>query len=205
MKKIAFTFLLAGLTIISVQGQTWTNPLSLNGEWEGSSGWGARQMYGIGDPYVMKYRGIYYLYCSTRDNNIGVKCWSTKDFITWSNAITCSSDAITKSAYAPEVVYWNGKFYMYTSPAGNGHYVLESDSPTGPFTRVTGNVGKGIDGSVFIEDNGNWYFYHTGSNRIMGCSMPNPTSMGTSYGTGVSINNGWTEGPTVIKREGIYY
>jgi hypothetical protein len=94
---------------------------------------------------------------------------------------------------------------MYTSPAGNGHYVLESDSPTGPFTRVAGNVGKGIDGSVFIEDNGNWYFYHTGSNRIMGCSMPNPTSMGTSYGTGVSINNGWTEGPTVIKREGIYY
>jgi hypothetical protein len=195
MKQIVLTLLLAGLAILSAQGQ-WTNPLTLNGEWSN---------YGIGDPYILKYRGVYYLYCSTKDSQTGVKCWSTKDFITWSNAITCSSDAITKGAYAPEVVYWNGKFYMYTSPAGNGHYVLESDSPAGPFTCVTTNIRKGIDGSIFIEDNGNWYFYHTGSNRIEGCKMTSPTSMGTSSGMGVSVNGGWTEGPTVIKRDSVYY
>jgi hypothetical protein len=208
MKKIVFIFLLAALTIISAQGQTWTNPIALNGEWDGNANWGDRQMYGIGDPYVMKYRGVYYLYCSTRDGQNGVKCWSTKDFITWSNVYDCVMNPATtemRTAYAPEVVYWNGKFYMYTSPAGNGHYVLESDSPTGPFTRVTQNLGRGIDGSVFIEDNGNWYFYHTGSNSIMGCPMTSPTSMGTDFNTGASINNGWTEGPTLIKRKGVYY
>ncbi|MDR2085637.1 MAG: family 43 glycosylhydrolase [Dysgonamonadaceae bacterium] len=205
MKKIVFILLLTGLSITSVSGQTWTNPLALNGEWDGSAAWGDRGMYGIGDPYILKYRGIYYLYCSTRDNNVGVKCWSTKDFITWSSAITCTSDPISRSAYAPEVVYWNGKFYMYTSPAGNGHYVLESDSPLGPFTRVTENIGKGIDGSIFIEDNGNWYFYHTGNNRIAGCRMTTPTTPGTAFDTGITMNNAWTEGPTVIKREGVYY
>lgn len=208
MKKIVLVFLLAGLTMAFAQGQTWTNPLELNGEWSGSANWGSRQMYGIGDPYVMKYRGVYYLYCSTRDGQNGVKCWSTKDFINWSNVYDCVVNPSTsemRTAYAPEVVYWNGKFYMYTSPAGNGHYVLESDSPTGPFTRVTNNFGRGIDGSVFIEDNGKWFFYYTGSNSIMGCPMTSPTGMGTAFNTGASVNNAWTEGPTVIKRNGIYY
>ena len=175
--------------------QTWTNPLTLNEEWP---------MYGIGDPYIMKYRGVYYLYCSTRDNMVGIKCWSTKDFITWSDAYTCSTDPVTKTAYAPEVVYWNGKFYMYTSPGGNGHYVLTSDSPTGPFTVATGNIGKSIDGSIFIEDNGQWYFYHADGNGIMGCLMNSPTSIGASTNLNAKTGYGWTEGPTVFKRNGVY-
>lgn len=174
----------------------WTNPLTLNGEWE---------KYGIGDPYILKYRGVYYLYCSTRDNMTGIKCWSTKDFVTWSDAYTCTTAAITKTAYAPEVVYWNGKFYMYTSPGGNGHYVLQSDSPTGPFVQATGNIGKSIDGSVFIDDDGRWYFYHAGDNGIMGCTMASPTSIASSVNLNAKTGYGWTEGPCVLKRNGAYY
>lgn len=194
MRTIIVLFLLvAGW---GLQAQTWTNPLTLNGEWP---------QYGIGDPYIMKYRGVYYLYCSTKDNNTGVKCWSTKDFITWSGPYTCTNEAITKTAYAPEVVYWNGTFYMYTSPGGNGHYVLSSDSPTGPFTLVTGNLGKSIDGSIFIEDNGRWYFYHAGDAGIQGCQMSSPTEIGADVNLNARVGNGWTEGPTVVKRDGVYY
>lgn len=194
MKKliIALTFIFT----LAANAQTWTNPLTMNGEWS---------LYGIGDPYIMKYRGTYYLYCSTKDNNTGVKCWSTKDFVTWSSAITCSSDPVTKGAYAPEVVYWNGTFYMYTSPAGNGHYVLTSSSPTGPFTVATPNVGKVIDGSVFINDDGNWYFYHADGAGIMGCAMTNPTTIGADVNLNTRMNNNWTEGPCVFKRNNIYY
>ncbi|HEY6914165.1 MAG TPA: family 43 glycosylhydrolase, partial [Paludibacter sp.] len=194
MKKITLLLFLA-LNLVA-SAQTWTNPLTLSGEWF---------QYGIGDPYILKYRGTYYLYCSTKDNNTGIKCWSTKDFVTWSGAITCSTDPITKSAYAPEVVYWNGTFYMYTSPAGGGHYVLSSTSPTGPFTVVTGNVGKSIDGSVFINDDGSWYFYHADGNGIMGCPMTNPTTIGADINMNARMGNNWTEGPTVIKRNGVYY
>jgi len=192
-KSILFLFCFISLSVIS---QTWTNPFTFNGEWS---------LYGIGDPYVLKHRGTYYLYCSTKDNNVGVKCWSSKDLVNWSGAVTCSTDAITKSAYAPEVVYWNGMFYMYTSPAGGGHFVLSSNSPTGPFTVVTGNVGKVIDGSVFINDDGNWYFYHADGNGIQGCQMGSPTTFGGSVNLNARMANNWTEGPCVIKRNAIYY
>ena len=196
MKKLLITLVLC-LISITTFSQTWTNPMTLKGEWD---------LYGIGDPYILKYRGTYYLYCSTRDHMTGVKCWSSKDLVNWSDAITCSEDPITRGAYAPEVVYWNGTFYMYTSPEGNGHYVLESTSPTGPFTRTTENWGKSIDGSVFIEDDGKWYFYHAGSGAgIQGCEMSSPTSVGNGVNLNISMMNDWTEGPTVIKRNGVYY
>lgn len=196
MNKSIFLILFLLLAAITAQSQTWTNPLTLTGEWDA---------YGIGDPYILKYRGTYYLYCSTKDNNIGVKCWSSKNLMNWSGPYMCSTDAITKGAYAPEVVYWNGKFYMYTSPAGNGHYVLSSISPTGPFAVVTTNLGKSIDGSVYINDDGNWYFYHASGSGVLGCYMPNPTSFGTDVNLGACMGNNWTEGPCVFKRNGINY
>ena len=43
---------------------------------------------------------------------------------------------------------------MITSPSGNGHYIMKSDSPLGPFERVTENFGFSIDGSLFAGDDG---------------------------------------------------
>jgi len=195
MKKVFLFLFLFYIVSFSSLSQTWTNPFTLASEW---------YLYGIGDPYIMKYRGTYYLYCSTKDNNVGVKCWSSKDLINWSGAVTCSTDPITKSAFAPEVVYWNGTFYMYTSPAGNGHYVLSSTSPTGPFNVISGNLGKSIDGNVFIDDDAKWYFYHAGAG-IRGCSMSSPITIGKDVKLNAQMGGKWTEGPCVIKRNGVYY
>jgi hypothetical protein len=54
MKKSVLMFLWICLTVTFAWGQTWTNPLSLNGEWGGNNGWGGRRMYGIGD-YGLRY------------------------------------------------------------------------------------------------------------------------------------------------------
>ena len=37
---------------------------TVSNQWEG---------YGIGDPFVMRYNGMYYLYCSTLDSELGVR------------------------------------------------------------------------------------------------------------------------------------
>ncbi|MBQ8287198.1 MAG: family 43 glycosylhydrolase, partial [Clostridia bacterium] len=162
--------------------------------------------YGFGDPFVMRYNGVYYLYVSTKDGNSGVKCWSSTDLVNWTYEKYCTTDKITTGAYAPEVFYYNGKFYMYTSPAGNGHYVLESDSPTGPFTVITNNMGMSIDGSVFIDNNGKWYFYTAGGGSIQYYNMTSPSQMsGGSSLANVSVNGGWTEGPMVVYHDGYYY
>jgi xylan 1,4-beta-xylosidase len=181
----------------SINAFAYTNPLTLSSEWSN---------YGIGDPFVMKFNGTYYLYCSTLDNQTGVKCWTSTDLVNWTYYGLCSSDSITKTAYAPEVVYWNGTFYMYTSPGGGGHYVLSSNSPTGPFNAVTGNLGHSIDGDVFIDDNGSWYFFNAGSDGIHGSLMSGPTIIGSDAVLGgTQISGQWTEGPTVFKRNGMYY
>ena len=179
--------------------KTYENPLitvTTPNVWEG---------YGVGDPFVMRWNGKYYLYCSTCDGNIGIQCWTSDDLVNWTYAGLCTQKALTKSAYAPEVVYYNGYFYMYTSPAGNGHYVLRSNSPTGPFNAITGNFGHSIDGSVFIDDNGKWYFYSADDSGIQVYPMSTPYSVSNTGSNTGAYMNGWTEGPMVIKVGGIYY
>ncbi|TJY41007.1 DUF1080 domain-containing protein [Cohnella pontilimi] len=176
--------------------RTYSNPISLPDEWG---------EYGLGDPFIFKFNGYYYLYVSTRDTDAGVKVWKSSDLTDWKYEGMCTEDPITKAAYAPEVRYWNGKFYMYTSPAGQGHYVLESVSPTGPFRVVTDNFGRTIDGTTFVDDDGQWYFYYAGPQGIQAAKMDDPVTVtGEGVPTGAYMG-GWTEGPTVFKRNGKYY
>lgn len=175
------------------QTDEWVNPMVLPGLDDRS----------LGDPYIMKYKGYYYLYVSAGDRNI--YCWRSKDLVNWSSSYICCTDETTAVAYAPEVIYWNGKFYMCTSPRGGGHYMLTSDSPLGPFVHQTGNMGRDIDGSMFIDDNGSWYFYHANNGGIRGCTMPTHLSYGDDVDLGCCMTGQWTEGPCVFKRNGLYY
>ncbi|WP_239483720.1 family 43 glycosylhydrolase [Paenibacillus rhizolycopersici] len=181
--------------LYSDQDPTYQNPFTLPEEWED---------YGIGDPYILRHDGKYYLYCSTKDFRAGIKGWSSEDLIHWTPEGLVTEDPITTGAYAPEVVYWNGYFYMYTSPAGNGHYVLRSESPTGPFEVQTENLGLSIDGSVFIDDDGKWYFTHAGDQGIVIHPMTDPYTIDVGSTTNAYLG-GWTEGSTIIKRNGTYY
>lgn len=154
------------------------------------------------DPFVLRHDGRYYLYCTNPD----VRCWSSVDLIDWRlEGPTIAADEFPGLVpFAPEVVYADGAFYMYTSPSGHGHFVLRAESPTGPFRKVSGNVGHAIDGNVFIDDDGRWYCYWAGDEGIWGCEMPSPTEFGEPVLTGIHMN-GWTEGPFVSKRDGVYF
>ncbi len=170
--------------------------------------------YGIGDPFVMRYNGKYYLYVSSLDSEIGVRGYVSADLVNWAPMTGTglkegyvSQDNITLAAYAPEVYYFNGTFYMYTSPGGNGHYILTAKNPEGPFVKATENFGMSIDGSVLIDDDEQAYFTYADGTGIKMARMDDmlsvnagstPTLLGTSIG-------GWTEGPYILKREGIYY
>ena len=167
---------------------TYTNPIMRDGD--------------FADPFVLRFDGRYYLYCTNAD----VRCWSSENLIDW----TLEGPTIPAGTFgdlvpfAPEVVYSNGHFYMYTSPSGHGHYVLRSDAPTGPFTKVSENFGRGIDGNVLVDDDGRWYYYWAGDEGILGCEMSSPTEFGEAVLTGAYMQ-GWTEGPFVTKRDGWYH
>lgn len=175
--------------------EMYANPFELDNEWAD---------YGIGDPYILRYNGTYYLYVSTKDAQQGIKGWSSTDLVNWTYEGLVAEDERTTTAYAPEVVYWNGTFYMYTSPSGQGHYVLSSESPAGPFEVQTENVGMSIDGSVFIDDDGSWYFTHAGHQGIVGHKMSDPYTFGAPIQTSLFLGH-WTEGSMIIKKNDHYY
>ncbi|MEC0311372.1 family 43 glycosylhydrolase [Paenibacillus lautus] len=175
----------------------YANPFpSLEEEWED---------YGNGDPYVLRHDGRYYLYVSTKDHRTGIKGWVSDNLVDWRYAGLVTEDPVSTGAYAPEVIYSNGWFYLYTSPAGRGHYVYRSESPTGPFERISENVGMSIDGSVFIDDDGSWLFTHAGSSGIVGVPMDGPAEFGVGQTIPGPYLGHWTEGSMIIKRNGTYY
>lgn len=44
--------------------------------------------YGFGDPFVMRHNVVYYLYVSTKDGSVGVKCWSSTNLVNWKSDMT---------------------------------------------------------------------------------------------------------------------
>ena len=195
MKKyIRLAIIAVFLAIMApLQATSWKNPFTLEGQTGG----------GVADPFVFKFKGVYYMYCTGDASQI--LCWQSRDLVNWGRPTVCCTDAVAVYAYAPEVKYWNGKFYMVSSPSGNGHYVLTSDSPTGPFVRRSENLGYDIDGNIFIDDDGKWYFYHANTIGIRGSRMSSPTAFGTDFTIVPAMAGQWTEGPEMFKHNGKYY
>lgn len=182
--------------------------------------------YGIGDPFVYRYDGMYYLICSTSTINkdTGIRGWKSKDLIHWEKCTGqglkegyISEDPQTYCAYAPEMTYINGKFYICESKHGEGHYILESDSPEGPFVTCVDNFGEQIDGSFFIDDDEKIYFLRANNINISGSLLEydyenkefvlennylKKVSSKTFQDTSIAS---WTEGPYMLKKDGIYY
>lgn len=173
-------------------------------QWEG---------YGIGDPFVMRFNGKYYLYASTKNSQDGIRGWVSDDLINWIPAETnglpfgyVTNNQVTNTAYAPEVIYFDGYFYMATSPMGRGHYFLKADNPLGPFEPISENLGESIDGSFFLDDDEKMYFLRASNNgiRIVEVDTDDFTLKQGRTLDNTIIGN-WTEGPFMIKRAGIYY
>lgn len=171
--------------------------------------------YGIGDPYLLRYNGEYYLFVSTKDNNPGYKCWKSHNLVNFEylgHFGMYNRDGSTVNGqlgqYAPEVYYWNGDFYMYGSPSGHGHFIYKSTTglPYGDYVAVTDNFGLSIDGSVFIDDDESMYFMVAGDGAITSYEMESMTSVKANTGEQLfSPLIKWTEGPCMIKHDDTYY
>ena len=171
------------------------------------------------DPFVYRFNGQYYLYMTTGSGYI--RCYVSKDLLNWEPAtngpgvgICYQGNAIGNTPFAPEVIYYNGYFYMVTSPSGNGHFILGSESPEGPFEPITNNIGKSIDGSFFIDEDEQAYMFTAGGNAIMGYKVfldPDEITFDKNEDNDWAMSYGeshlgaWNEGPYMLKRFGAYY
>src|SRR5438270_10925840 len=121
------------------------------------------------DPYVLKFRGEYFAYCTgfARDGRVfGVL--HSRDLVNWTELAGAMPpvESCGPLYWAPEVTYHNGRFYLYYS-TGNEILmelrVAVSDRADSDFE----DVGKtltlqdfAIDAHVFGDDDGIWYVFY---------------------------------------------
>lgn len=178
---------------------------------------------GIGDPEIIKFRGKYYMYSSNNNysggaNSDRVLVWESTDLTNWTYKAVAADYANGWLNWAPDVLYYNGAFYMITAgdtPAtGQRHYALKSDSPTGPFLRIPDSLPDSIDGHLFLDDDGKTYFFWAAPGGIKYQQVTvAPTGITLAPGSSarqltscvVNIVGNWTEAPMVWKRNGTYY
>jgi len=121
------------------------------------------------DPFVLKFRGEYFAFCTgdADDGNVfGIL--RSRDLVDWSYVGSAMEPIASRPPFywAPEVIYDNGKFYIYYS-AGNEVLmeirVAVSDRPDGGFVDAGVRLTKeefAIDAHVFIDDDGQRYMFY---------------------------------------------
>ena len=176
----------------------------------------------IADPYVLFYKDKYYAY-GTRTN--GFEVYISDDLEHWRRgdrlALSPQDSWGTKWYWAPEVYYieTEKKFYMFYT-VDEHICVATSDSPEGPLVQDEKKPlreEKGIDASLFMDDDGKAYLYFvrfTGGNVIWGVEMNSDLKSvkEETLRECIKADASWelqqakvAEGPSLLKRNGVYY
>jgi arabinan endo-1,5-alpha-L-arabinosidase len=127
----------------------------------------------LGDPFVLRHRGRFYLY-GTNDgpplpDGRAIPVYRSDDLIHW-EPLGGSLEAQDPTAehWAPEVLAWNGRFFMVVSfgdveRRGHELWVAVADRPEGPF-RLRARISDpserfSIDGAWLLDDDGRLYLF----------------------------------------------
>lgn len=198
--KAAIKFgIVGGLIFTGNTVSAYQNPLVLPG---------TRQ---LPDPCVIKWMGNFYLY-GTKSHGDGIHVWESQNLIDWKHHGTVTP-AQPQHQWAPDVFYYNGKFYMYYTNGGKEQHMLAvAESPLGPFKIVNDNFCSFIDGNAFMDDDGQMYFsYSAPHGGISYQKMKDPLTLEGPRlklpGCIMSVDPGntWTEAPQVFKIKENYY
>jgi len=142
------------------QDSTYTNPVG--------------NISGIGDPFVLKHDGQYYMYC-TSEASRGFKVWQSADLVNWTEKGLAFDNGYpgngwgTGDFWAPEVIFYDGLFHMiYSTRATDGKLKIclaKSPYALGPFVNIKNPLLDSaltcIDGDFLIDDDGTPYLYYS--------------------------------------------
>ena len=170
----------------------------------------------IGDPFILVHNNTYYMYSTISRAKDGFKCFSSKNLIDWEDNgfVYSKNDSWGEECFwAPEVYYYNGKFYLLFTAKWKKNHSLRtglavSDSPLGPFKDIKDeplfDLGYAtIDATFLFDCDGRNYIYYS---RDCGEQIINGVHTSTLYGAEIdkSLTKLLTEPVLISKPDSSY-
>ncbi len=177
----------------------------------------------LADPDLIRVDGKYYLYATTHGSGFDV--YMSDDLVHWTNGGLAFNDP-RGGDWAPGLLHSHSdkKYYLYYTDSIPDHQeggpkkqigVAVADSPRGPFVDKKVFNEDAIDAQPFEDDDGKLYLYYVDLFRgfkIMVQPMSDPLTKKGDATLCVYPTEPWekisgevTEGPYMIKHNGIYY
>lgn len=168
------------------------------------------------DPSCIRVGDDYYLVTSTFEHFPGVPIYHSKNLVNWEligHCLTKDSqlDLIgtpsSKGIYAATIRYHEGRFYMVTThTSGLGNFFVYTDDIYGEWSDPIKVDAKGIDPSLFWDDDGKCYFCSNPKGIVAFEIDPNTGEVLSdrhtlTFGTGGRA----LEAPHMYKKDGMYY
>jgi len=196
------------------------------------SGFAAAQSSGFGhplvpdliaDPSITEIDGTFYLNATTDGAGGGLSTsglpvtWESKDFLNWSfNGSIFPGDFNTKYWAPSGLIYRDKHYYLFPTLDGKITAVV-ADTPDGPFHALDGKdiasgtgwrpfpirIGKPIDADVFVDDDNTPYMVW--AQRGFGKLKSDLSGFEGGQTLIQTKRDGYSEGPMLFKRNGIYY
>lgn len=162
------------------------------------------------DPSLLVDGEDFYVVHSSFEYYPGLTIWHSKDLINW-KPVTNALTTYLGSIWAPDLVKYNGKYYIYF-PANDTNYVIVADDINGPWSEPIDLEIGNIDPGHIADDKGNRYLYFSNGGYVPlakdGLSITG--KLKKSY-DGWPIPQDWTiecfcmEGPKLFKKGDYYY
>ncbi len=176
------------------------------------------------DPSITRKKEDFYLVTSSFEYFPGVPVFHSRNLVNWEQVGYCLTNErqldlrgirASKGIYAPTIRYYEGLFYMITTitdgQGGRKNIIVHAEDPAGVWSDPAVVDWKGIDPSLFWDDDGKCYFTGTGTlckKRIMACFEIDPMTgerLGEVRDIGLGSGGPAPEAPHIFKKDGYYY
>jgi xylan 1,4-beta-xylosidase len=162
------------------------------------------------DPSILRDGDDYYIVHSSFEYYPGLLIWHSKDLVNW-KPVTHALHKNVGSVYAPDLVKFKNKFYIYF-PANGTNYVVTADSINGKWSEPIDLKIGNIDPGHIVDEHGKRYLFFSngGFASLSDDGLSITGNLRGSY-NGWPIPKNWSiecfclEGPKLIKRGEYYY
>lgn len=163
------------------------------------------------DPTIVLDNGTFYMTHSSYDYYPGLLIWKSKDLVKWT-PVTRALHTNVGNVWAPDLLKYKGKFYIYFPTDKGGNYVITAESPEGPWSEPVKIDVKGIDPGHVATPEGKRFLY-VNDGRVVELTPDGLSKTGEVK----EVYNGWVyplewgtecfclESPKLTYRKGYYY